>query len=177
MFSMRISKTGYTNLQRELLSTLRSTNARKGMNQIILDAANKYVPTRSGALRRATYVKPSEIGWTAPYAHYQHEGVVYGPNLPGWIGNKGVFRSPAHKYPTGRELGANFAITWLPAKFVWDEMGYRKADKSTPPVPVRFGYSTPGTKHHWLREAWEHDSRSINNKITRYLKGLVRGRH
>lgn len=46
------------------------------------------------------------IHYTSPYAHYQYEGVVYGPNYP--ITNKdgeveGYF-SPPHKTNTGRKL-------------------------------------------------------------------------
>ena len=178
MIEMRISKTGYTDKQRELLSILKSNNARKEMNQIILDAANKYIPTASGKLRESGYVYPSRIGWSAPYAHYQYQGEVYGPNIPGLIGGNLVWRSPKHKYPTGRELGAFGGTALVQPRFIWTRQGYRRASSRINPVAWTFGYNknNPRATHHWFRRAWTNDYRSINNKITYKLKSMVRSK-
>lgn len=178
MIEMRISKTGYTDKQRELLSILKSNNARKEMNQIILDAANKYIPTASGKLRESGYVYPSRIGWSAPYAHYQYQGEVYGPNIPVLIGGNLAWRSPKHKYPTGRELGAFGGTDLVQPRFIKTKRGYVRASARVNPVAWTFGYNknNPRATHHWFRRAWTNDYRSINNKITRKLKDIVRSR-
>ena len=54
----------------------------------------KYVPVQSGAMYSAVEIRPWEIEHTSPYAHYQYEGKVYGPNSP--RGRK--------KHPTGGKL-------------------------------------------------------------------------
>ena len=157
MIKFRVSTRGYTDLQSKLLGELKSNNARKEMAQIIFDASQKYVPEEHGGLKASGYVKPSEIGWSAPYAHYQYEGEIYEVNKPitvegsivGWRSPKGV----GTKVPSGRELGVS---------------GYWKG--------WRFGYTKPGTGHHWFRTAWEKESRSINLKITALLKKLLRNR-
>lgn len=70
-----------------------------------------YVPARNQVLAQNVRVTAEEdcghITYNSPYAHYQYEGEVYGPNIPifeedgetvsGW-------RSPPHKTPTGRKL-------------------------------------------------------------------------
>lgn len=66
-----------------------------------------YVPFESGALRDTVIIRPKEIEHTAPYAHYQYTGQVYGPNYP--IYQNGVhtgFYSPPNrkKKPTGKSL-------------------------------------------------------------------------
>ena len=61
-----------------------------------------YVPMRTGTLYNTVDIRPWEIEHTAPYAHYQYEGEVYGPNVP--LGD-GTFFSPiVPKRPTGRRL-------------------------------------------------------------------------
>ena len=163
MINFRVSARGYTDLQGKILGELKSNNARKEMAQIIFDTSQKYVPKEHGGLRASGYVKPSEIGWSAPYAHYQYEGEIYEVNNPIWRYDKDTkdssivgWRSPkgiGTKVPFGRELGAP---------------GYWKG--------WRFGYSSPGTGHHWFRTAWEREGRSINLKITALLKKLLRNR-
>jgi len=166
-----------TDLQRSMIKKINNPAVLKDINQHILDEATHYVPARSGALRRSGYATSQTIGWRTPYAHYQYQGEVWGPNLPGWIGNKGVFRSPRHKYPTGEMLGATPGMTWLPARFVWDAQNgiYRRATASTPPVPVRFGYSTPGTRYQWFRIMWAERKRSIQAWTTSRLRKALKG--
>lgn len=66
-----------------------------------------YVPMETGTLAQQTVITPWQIEHTAPYAHYQYVGEVYGPNYP--ISENGIvvgFRSPAGKpkHPMGRTL-------------------------------------------------------------------------
>lgn len=68
-----------------------------------------YVPAQNMMLSQnvETY-SDSETGYikyNSPYAHYQYEGEVYGPNYPVIEAGEVIgFRSPPHKYPTGRKL-------------------------------------------------------------------------
>lgn len=162
-----------TKLQKKLLEIIGNDRVKRGVNQIIGDRANKYVPEESGALRASMRIGPKTITWGEglDYARYQYGGEIYGQNYPIWLkrehvqfGNKkesepmGLPGSPAQiigwwslpdteKVPTGRELG-------LPGH--WH--GWR------------FGYSTPGTKHHWVDEMLKHERRAMQNQITQYLK-------
>ena len=54
------------------------------------------------------------VTYNEPYAHYQYEGEVYGPNIPIFDGvdengNEQImgFWSPKHKHPTGRKIEYN----------------------------------------------------------------------
>lgn len=147
--SIEISKFRTTK-QQKFLEMLDDDNVRYNVNLRIKNDINKYVPKKSGRLRRSARVTPSEIIWSTPYAHYQYMGEVYGPNLPitsrgkiiGWYSIRGM-----KKTPTGRELG-------VPG--YW--MGWR------------FGYTTRGTHHHWDKYFTMFVKMKTNLKITRYLK-------
>lgn len=137
-----------TKLQKKLLDLIGTDRVKRGVNQIIGDRANKYVPMRSGALRESMTVGPKTITWGEglDYARYQYGGVVYAPNYP----VPGGWRSPpgfGTKYPTDRELG-------VPHE--WHGL--------------TFGYTTPGTKHHWLDEMLAHERQGMQRQITEYLK-------
>lgn len=67
-----------------------------------------YIPMKEGILVGSAQVTADYVrygGASAPYAHYQFEGIVYGPNIPiiedgvivGWF-------SPPNKQPTGEQL-------------------------------------------------------------------------
>lgn len=70
--------------------------------------SDKYTPMQQGALQDQAQIASdgSQIVYTAPYAHYQWYGEVYGPNYTNgerfWSGN-------APKKPTGRKLTYNGA--------------------------------------------------------------------
>lgn len=67
--------------------------------------SDPYVPMRQGRLKNTVHVASdgSRLTYPQPYAHYQYEGKVYGPNIP--LANDGGFYSPeAPKHPTGRDL-------------------------------------------------------------------------
>lgn len=70
---------------------------------------NDYVPMSPGGgnLYTMVHFAPKEIEHFAPYAHYQYEGIVYGPNIPIMEGNRatGYFSMPNRKKkPTGKRL-------------------------------------------------------------------------
>lgn len=64
-----------------------------------------YVPMKEGDLSKNVEINGQRVRYLSPYAHYQFEGVVYGPNIP--IIEDGVivgWWSPPNKYPTGESL-------------------------------------------------------------------------
>ena len=143
-----------TKKQQELLKLLRDNKVKIHVNKIIGNKMNDFVPKKSGELRRSMQATPDRIRWGSgpahAYAHYQYMGEVYGPNHPivqngtivGWYSTPGM-----KKYPTGRELG-------IPGEW----MGWR------------FGYTTPGTHHHWDRYFKYKSKLEANQEVTRYLK-------
>lgn len=141
-----------TDLQNKLLQIIGKDSTKRGVNMIIADMVKPYVPKKSGTLRDTVKIGPRTIvfGSGLPYARYQYMGEVYGPNHPimqngivvGWFSKPGE-----KKVPTGRELG-------LPGEW----RGWK------------FGYTTPGTKHHWFQEMLENDKRTMQIRITNYLK-------
>lgn len=95
-----------------------------------------FVPAREGRLRNSAWFPNGEYGneieYNVPYARYQYYGEVYGPNYPitkaGAI--TGWYSKGPNKQPMGRELG-------VPGTY----KGWQ------------FGYTTPGTSHHWFEQA------------------------
>lgn len=68
-----------------------------------------YVPADNSVLVQNVrmYVEDGQgcVEYLSPYAHYQYEGEVYGPNIPVMENGQIVgWWSPPHKYPTGRSL-------------------------------------------------------------------------
>lgn len=66
-----------------------------------------YVPMQSGTLAQSPRIDANGVHYNQPYAHYQYEGLVYGPNIP--IIRDGVvvgfFSRPGEpKHPTGAHL-------------------------------------------------------------------------
>lgn len=141
-----------TKRQQELLKMLNDPKVQKQVNTYIADAITPFVPMKSGRLRRSRIVGPKSISWGRglKYAHYQYAGEVYGPNFPiikggnivGWYSTPGM-----KKHPTGRELG-------IPGEW----MGWT------------FGYTTPGTQHHWDKAFTYQVKLKTNQEVTRYLK-------
>lgn len=93
-----------------------------------------YVPAMNLILAQnvKTYVEQDKgiVHYMSPYAHYQYEGILYGPNIPMKDGDaiKGYF-SPPRKTPTGRRL--NYSKSRHPlATSEWDKamMRSRKDD-------------------------------------------------
>ena len=68
-----------------------------------------YVPADSLVLSQNVSITAEEdcghVTYNSPYAHYQWEGEIYGPNYPIKDGGEIVgFYSPPHKSPTGRRM-------------------------------------------------------------------------
>ena len=64
-----------------------------------------YVPMREGILAGSPLITSDYVRYNTPYAHYQFEGMVYGPNIP--IMENGVivgWWSPPNKQPTGQPI-------------------------------------------------------------------------
>lgn len=142
----------YSHKMDKLLQMLNDKEVRIQANQFIADAIEPYVPMDTGALRSSLYVGTNVISWGRglPYAHYQFQGDVWGPNIPitsggniiGWYSRPGV-----PKHPTGRKLG-------VPGEW----RGWI------------FGYTTPNTQSKWT-DVYKYKLKSdTNRKITRYLK-------
>ena len=148
----------YTRKQQELLDMLSDKSVKLEINKRIANALNFFVPMQSGALRESVHVGPDIISWGRglPYARYQYEGEVYGPNRPITSGKRivGWYTKPGtEKYPTGRELGVRGEWKgWI------------------------FGYTTPYTQHHWT-DAYEYQVKNqTNQEITQYLKRECKAR-
>lgn len=62
-----------------------------------------YVPFQQGTLKNNAKIAGNgkHLIYPGPYAHYQHTGEVYGPNIP--LGD-GQFISKAPKHPTGKRI-------------------------------------------------------------------------
>lgn len=142
-------------------------------NEIIGKFINPFVPMKTGALRESMEATPEGLIWggegteAEDYAHYQHEGIVYGPNLPGWFFGQAQWRSKGSKYPTGRRLGMDGFATLRPR---WVNDGnWRKANASDPDITWSFGYTTPNTMSNW-EYAFNYDvKREAQLEITRML--------
>ena len=131
------------------------------INEIVGNAVNQYVPMLTGTLRGSMRADEIGVHWTTSYAHYQYIGEVYGRNKPlslhgtiyGWRSPPGLNT----KHPTGRILGTpGYWNGWT------------------------FGYTTPGTQHHWdeiyTTNAWTSGTNfkaKVNMEITQYVKRIA----
>lgn len=119
-----------------IIALTKNRQLMRDIGEKIIEILDPYVPEDSGELKDSAHVvfheKQFSVKWDADHARYQHEGEVYGPNIPitvdkgsrivGWYSRK-------PKYATGRELGV---------PHVWK--GWK------------FGYTKSGTEHHWTKE-------------------------
>lgn len=89
----------------------------KLLNMQIVADCDPLIPFQQGALRNSVNypqgIYGGEIEYNTPYAHYQYEGIVYGPNIPikDAEGNIIGWYSPPKKNPTGRQLTYHAAGT------------------------------------------------------------------
>lgn len=161
-----------TDLQRKLLNIIDNDEVRRGVNKIIGDRANKYVPMKSGSLRESMRVGPRTISWGdgLNYARYQYGGEIYRTNYPiiqgGILGGFFSF-DKLKKYPFlhGGTITGWYSIPGLTKQPSGRELG----------VPGEwrgwtFGYTTLGTHHHWIDEMLRNERRGMNVQITQYLK-------
>lgn len=88
------------------------TGGRQGMLFLATTAArlmDPYVPADNLVLAQNITISAEEdvghVTYNSPYAHYQYEGELYGPNYTISDGGEVVgFFSPPHKTPTGKRL-------------------------------------------------------------------------
>lgn len=91
--------------------------AQKLLNLAVVGDCDPLIPFQQGALRNSVNypqgIYGGEIEYNTPYAHYQYEGIVYGPNIPirDAEGNITGWYSPPSKHPTGRPLTYHTAGT------------------------------------------------------------------
>lgn len=91
--------------------------AQKLLNMQIVADCGPLIPFQQGELRNSVNypqgIYGGEIEYNTPYAHYQYEGEVYGPNIPikDAEGNITGWWSPPKKNPTGRPLTYHTAGT------------------------------------------------------------------
>lgn len=80
-----------------------SNEVQKYLASEIVRLSNPYVPMQQGDLknRRTIAADGSEIVYTQPYAHYQWEGIVRGPN---YTNGERFWSGKAPKQPTGEKL-------------------------------------------------------------------------
>lgn len=84
--------------------------AQKLLNMQIVADCDPLIPFQQGALRNSVNYPEGIYGgvieYNTPYAHYQYEGEVYGPNVPIYDtqGNITGYWSPPNKKPTGKKL-------------------------------------------------------------------------
>lgn len=141
----------HTVLQRALMNIITNKEAMREVHRKLGERCNEYVPYKHGELRASMRPYPQSVRWEADYAKYQYLGEVWGPNKPIFkngevVGWKSVPLEA--RRPTGRELGVP---------------GYWKG--------WRFGYTTPGTAHHWLDKAMENGGlRAYSISVTSVLK-------
>ena len=153
-----------TLLQDKLWKIVNDEKTGREIHGVLKECLEPYVPKKSGQLRSSAKVYPKSLRYTAPYAHYQYQGEVYGPNLIGWLSpSEAGWRSykGMKKSPTGRELGVQGAGTFKP-------MFGQKYNKS--PITWEFGYTTSGTHHHWLDEMMKHNRRGFHIRCTNVMK-------
>lgn len=88
----------------EILKAVRTGHVGKYAAVEWLRLYKPYMPFESGILGATVEIEPWKITHTAPYAHYQYAGEVYGPSYP--IQDGAAFFSPKGKpkHRTGRRI-------------------------------------------------------------------------
>lgn len=155
---------------KKLLNTIENMFDEETMKEIhalYAQLIDEYVPYKSGNM--ADYEVTSEyVRYRGPYALYQYMGEIYGPNLIGREADGSVgWRSPAHKSPTGRELGKERTATLHP---VWKRNADGSYTKGDPKDEIEwtFGYTKnahPLATHHW-------DKVAMQKKMPIFLAGV-----
>ena len=162
MFSLNFEENLSRKSQEFLTKVAHDPTVLTHINEIIGTNLNQFVPMRTGTLRGSMHAEADGVHWNTPYAHYQYEGTIYIVNHPifnkgrivGWKSDPGE----GTKINSGRELGVpGYLAGWT------------------------FGYTTPGTKHHWT-EAYTNNQwgmggaglkAKINKEITQYIKKIA----
>ena len=161
----------HTVLQKKLFDLIGNKEVMRETHRILGEMCNDYVPMKSGALRDSMRAYPQFVKWETPYARYQYEGDVYGPN---WVGYTSAsdweWRTSKSKHKMGRKLGENPGERLLKPRF--------GKQYNTEPILVKFGYTTEGTKYHWFDEAMKNGGRrTFSLRVTNMLKAEARRRN
>ena len=79
------------------------TGARKYLASEVARLCEPYVPMQQGILARSAVIASdgSSLVYPGPYAHYQYEGEIYGPN---YTNGERFWSGAAPKKPTGRQI-------------------------------------------------------------------------
>lgn len=88
------------------LENLLDPTVRLYMHHRLAAYCDPYVPKESGTLAQTTIATPEYLEYIQPYAHYQYEGIVYGPNFPikegdivvGWYSIPGKKKHPTDRF-------------------------------------------------------------------------------
>lgn len=158
-------------LRKKLLALMSNTETMREVHERLKDFVEPFVPFgKTGELRENAVAQPKGVLYRAPYAHYQFEGDVYGPNLPvlGPDGPSWISRKPKH--PMGRKLGENNGFAELQLAYKWDGGRWKKAKRGET-ASFKFGYTTPGTHYQWLDEAMKNGGkRRFSRQATEVMK-------
>lgn len=94
---------------KERLGINESGKAQKFFTHTCRVHMDKYVPFDNGNLALRVWEEPKSLHYLSPYAHYQYEGRVMGPNVP--IKRDGIvvgwFSPIKPKYYTGQAINYN----------------------------------------------------------------------
>lgn len=78
---MRVSVNTKINIPKHL-KKVRSDQLWKAAANELHRLTIPFVPMESGTLAESVRIRPKEVEFISPYAHYQHEGKVMGPSYP-----------------------------------------------------------------------------------------------
>ena len=111
------------NLDKKIEHICHEEKSKLAVHNRLAEMCDPYVPMDSGTLAQTTRITSDGVTYSSPYAHYQYEGQVYGPNIPiiqdgivvGW------FSPPRKKkHPTGAEINYSKEVHPL-ATSHWDK--------------------------------------------------------
>lgn len=155
-----------TKLQEELLKRVNSPETQRQINAFIAEASEPFAPRSEGGGDLATnwIARVDGIVYTTEYARYQWHGKPMGPTIPVFDKYTKEFRYWFAKGPRTHYTGGMMGD------------GTTYVDDYGVPFYTRH-YTTPGTRHHWVNLMWDDGNarRKVQNRITRYLKGLDNG--
>lgn len=117
--------------------------AQRVLDMSILNDCTPYVPFSQGFLRSSGHIADAGlIEWSAPYAHYQYEGVQYIDPL---LGVSGVYTE---------------GYGW------WSHKGVQKLPTDRP-----LHYQEPSATDHWFETAKQNHMQDWENAVKRVFKG------
>lgn len=169
----------YSRKMARLLKLLKDREIKINVNRIIARKIQPYVPMKDGGLRESLRVGENFISWGhgLNYARYQFGGEVYGANYPIVADGKllGFFNTSSNKRYPIFDANSGTITGWfsLPGKGTKYPTG-RELGVSGEWRGWTFGYTTPGTQHHWTDVYKRKLKSSTNREITAYLKWVCK---